>query len=126
MVNSENNLSQMKSQFEPSEIGNAFQRSGGAGQQIFLITIFLFSFALGAIRYEIADSKPLDANLENNIGEKVFISGIISDEPTKKEKQAQLVVDFKDIVIRQEKNNHICSIVNIYNSDKPNRRSKCS
>jgi competence protein ComEC len=66
---------------------------------IFLATIFLFSFALGAIRYEIADSKPLDVNLENDIGQKVIISGVISDEPSKKEKQAMLIVDFKELII---------------------------
>ncbi len=66
---------------------------------ILLISIFIFSFALGILRYEISDSKPLDINLENNIGQKVLISGIISDEPTRKYKQAILIVDFQNIVI---------------------------
>ncbi len=68
-------------------------------QKIFLLVVFLFSFALGIIRYEIKDSKPLDINLENNVGNKVVISGVISDEPTRKEKQAILVVDFNNIII---------------------------
>jgi len=68
-------------------------------QKIFFIAIFLFSFALGVIRYEIADSKPLDVNLENNINSKVQITGTITEEPTRKDKQAILVVDFKNIVI---------------------------
>jgi len=68
-------------------------------RSIFLIAIFIFSFALGVMRYEIKDSKPLDINLENNVGNKVIISGIISDEPTRKEKQAILVVDFQNIVV---------------------------
>jgi len=36
--------------------------------------------------------------MENNVGEKVIISGIISDEPKNKEKQAILTVDFTDMV----------------------------
>ncbi|MFH1454924.1 MAG: ComEC/Rec2 family competence protein [bacterium] len=67
-------------------------------QKIFFIVIFIFSFSLGIIRYEIKDSKPLDVNLENNIGNKAIILAIISDEPSRKEKQAILMVDFKNIV----------------------------
>jgi len=66
-------------------------------QKILLIAIFTLSFAVGVIRYEIKDLQPLDINLENNIGNKVMISGVISDEPTRKDKQAILVVDFKSI-----------------------------
>jgi competence protein ComEC len=68
-------------------------------QKIFLIVIFMFSFAFGIFRYDLKDSKTLDINLENNIGNKVLISGTISDEPARKEKQAVLTVDFKNIYI---------------------------
>lgn len=68
-------------------------------QKIFLMAIFLFSFALGIIRYEIKDSQSLDVNLENNIGNKVLISGIISDEPVKKDKQAILIINFKNLTV---------------------------
>ncbi len=70
-----------------------------SGQKIFLITIFIFSFALGIFRYELKDLEMLDFNLENNIGNKISLAGVISDEPTRKDKQAILVVDFKNIVI---------------------------
>ncbi len=68
-------------------------------QKIFLLAIFILFFSFGIIRYEIKDSKSLDINLENNIGNKVTLTGVISDEPTRKEKQAVLTVDFKNIVI---------------------------
>ena len=68
-------------------------------QQIFFIAIFILSFALGIFRYELKDSKSLDLNLENNIGEKVVISGVISDEPARKDKQAILTVDFKNLIV---------------------------
>lgn len=68
-------------------------------QKILLITVFLFSFATGVIRYEIKDSQLLDKNLESYIDEKVHISGIISDEVKKTERQSILIVDFKNIII---------------------------
>jgi competence protein ComEC len=71
----------------------------GSRKKILLITIFIFSFAIGIIRYEIKDSVGLDTNLENNVGNKVLILGIISEEPAKKEKQAILIVDFKNLVL---------------------------
>ena len=55
------------------------------------------SFSLGIFRYEIKDLVPLDINLENNVGNKVVILGVIADEPTRKDKQAILVVDFKEL-----------------------------
>ncbi|MFH1626736.1 MAG: ComEC/Rec2 family competence protein [bacterium] len=68
-------------------------------QKIFLLIFFLLFFSLGIFRYEIKNSKSLDINLENNIGEKVSVSGIISDEIKIKEKQAILIVDFKNLII---------------------------
>ncbi|MBA4319962.1 MAG: hypothetical protein C0412_16300 [Flavobacterium sp.] len=91
--------SQIKSQFEPSEIKNTFHRSGETRQKILFIIIFLFSFSVGIIRYEIKDSELLDINLENNVGNEVKISAVISDEPNRKEKQAILTVNLKNIVI---------------------------
>jgi competence protein ComEC len=67
-------------------------------QKIFFIAIFVSSFAIGIFRYELGDNKPLDFNLESNIGNKMTISGIITDEPARKEKQAILTVDFKNII----------------------------
>lgn len=64
---------------------------------IFFTAIFALSFALGIFRYEIADSKPLDNNLENNIGEKVVLDGVISDEPKTKSNQV-LTVDFRYLI----------------------------
>jgi len=66
---------------------------------IFLLIIFMISFSFGIFRYEISDSISFDTNLENYIGKKVIISGVISDEPSRKEKQAVLTVDFRNIDI---------------------------
>ena len=68
-------------------------------QIIFLIITFILAFSFGIFRYELKDSKPLDSNLENNLGKKVVLAGVVSDEPTKKDKQAILVVDFKNMDI---------------------------
>ena len=72
-------------------------------KQILFIILFMFSFALGIFRYEIKDSCVLDLNLENNIGSKVSIEGIVSDEPTKKDNRAILTVDFKNIIASSSK-----------------------
>ena len=66
---------------------------------IFLIIITMISFSAGIIRYEIKDSASFDLNLENNIDQKVVISGIISDEIRNNERQAILVVDFANITL---------------------------
>lgn len=87
MLDDESNPSQMKSQFD------------GAGQIIFLMAVFIFSFSLGVVRYEIMDLNPLDTNLENAVGEKVSISGVVSTEPVKKDAQEVLTVDFKNLSI---------------------------
>lgn len=68
-------------------------------RKIMLLTLFLLSFALGVLRYEIKDSATLDKNLENNVGKMVSISGIISDEPQNKESQISLTVDFKNMIL---------------------------
>lgn len=69
------------------------------GHIVFLIAIFLLGFGLGILRYEIRDNPNLDVNLENKIGQKVVISGIISDEPDKRENYNLLTVDFSDLEI---------------------------
>jgi competence protein ComEC len=65
---------------------------------IFLISIFVFSFAVGVLRYEIKDIKNNDIYLSENLGNKVVIEGIIFDEPNRKDKTVMLTVDFKQII----------------------------
>ncbi len=67
-------------------------------QTILSILIFILFFAFGIIRYEIKNANNLDVNLENNIDNAIYITGVISDEPKLKEKQI-LIVDFKEINI---------------------------
>ena len=54
---------------------------------------------MGVLRYGLIDLKPLDVNLENSVGNKVEITGIVSTEPEKKDTQEILIVDFKNIFI---------------------------
>ena len=64
---------------------------------IFFIAIFILGFGLGVLRYEIKDNPNLDINLENRVGQKVSISGTVSDEPDKRENYNLLTVDFTDL-----------------------------
>src|SRR3989338_10002043 len=47
---------------------------------LFLVSFFIFAFALGLIRYEIKDLPNRDAMLQENLERKVIAEGIISDE----------------------------------------------
>jgi competence protein ComEC len=68
-------------------------------KNILIISLFIFSFALGILRYEIKDSYILDSNLENNLNKKLTVEGIIFDEPVVKDDGATLIVDFKNIIL---------------------------
>lgn len=63
---------------------------------IYLLIIFLFTFALGVLRYEVKDLSS-ENNLNNYVGEKVVLRGIIDDEPNLKDKSNQLVVEAESI-----------------------------
>ncbi|MDD4803555.1 MAG: ComEC/Rec2 family competence protein [Candidatus Pacebacteria bacterium] len=69
-----------------------------SGNKILILSLFIFSFALGILRYEIKDSYILDSNLENNLNKKLTVEGIIFDEPIVKEIGSILIVDFKNII----------------------------
>ncbi len=69
-----------------------------SGNKILILSLFIFSFALGILRYEIKDSYILDSNLENNLNKKLTVEGIIFDEPIVKESGSILIVDFKNII----------------------------
>jgi competence protein ComEC len=64
---------------------------------LFFLIIFVLSFSLGILRYEIRNSSAPDSNLESMVGQKVSIQGIIIDEPQKKEKANELTVQFLNI-----------------------------
>ncbi|MFA6430492.1 MAG: ComEC/Rec2 family competence protein [Candidatus Paceibacterota bacterium] len=61
------------------------------------ILIFVFSFSLGVLRFEVTNSFVLDSNLESIVGQKVSIKGIAIDEPQKKENFNELTVNFLSI-----------------------------
>lgn len=60
---------------------------------IILLALFVFSFGLGILRYELKDIKKIDNNLDSLLSKKVNIQGIIGDEPAVKDKTVQLVIN---------------------------------
>jgi len=58
---------------------------------IILLAIFILSLALGILRYEIKDIHLTDS-LAPLVGQKIILTGIITDEPNIKDKSAQLTV----------------------------------
>ena len=67
--------------------------------KIFIVTLFIFSFSLGILRYEIKDSVILDINLESNINKNLIIEGVIIDEPIVKDNQQILTINFRNIIL---------------------------
>lgn len=62
-----------------------------------LLPIFIFSFALGILRYEIKDIRSENDILSELVGQKVALEGVIVDEPNIKEQNVQLVVASENI-----------------------------
>ncbi len=63
---------------------------------IFLISLSLFSFGLGVLRYEIKEVREKDL-LRELVGEKVSLQGIIIDEPSIKDQSVNLKINISDI-----------------------------
>lgn len=64
---------------------------------VFLASFFIFAFALGLLRYEIKDLPARDPILDKNLGEKVIVEGVVSDEPDKRENGVKLTLNFKNL-----------------------------
>jgi competence protein ComEC len=66
----------------------------GSRSMIIILAIFLFSFALGILRYDLKDSnkEKVSGTLATLVGQKVNVTGIIVDEPNIKEENARLTV----------------------------------
>ena len=65
---------------------------------IFLVSFFIFAFALGLLRYEIKDLPARDLILDKNLGQKVIIEGVVSDEPDKRENGVKLTLSFRNFM----------------------------
>ncbi|MDP3052007.1 MAG: ComEC/Rec2 family competence protein [bacterium] len=61
---------------------------------IFFAGLFLLAFGLGMIRYEIKDAK--NAVLENQIGSRISVKGMIIDEPEEKENYTRLIAETEE------------------------------
>lgn len=59
---------------------------------IILLAVFIFAFGCGVLRYEIKDVKNNDNYLTNLLGQKVEIQGLVSEEPSIKDKNVRLII----------------------------------
>src|SRR3989344_434724 len=57
-----------------------------------VISIFILVFTLGILRFGAADILPQQV-LESKVGEKIVLSGILSDEPNVRENNQHLVIN---------------------------------
>ena len=60
--------------------------------KIILLALFIFSFCLGILRYEIKELKVGNDNLSNLVGDKIVLTGVITEEPAVKDKIVQLII----------------------------------
>lgn len=72
--------------------GRFFAKDKTLISPIILLAIFIFSFGLGILRYEIKEIRNENVRLNSLLGEKVTLSGVISDEPAVKDQSVQLIV----------------------------------
>lgn len=72
-------------------------------KNVLLVTLFVFSVALGVIRFDIADMNHGDALLETKIGETVKVEAVVVDEPDNRENNTRLTVQLKNIFLDKEK-----------------------
>ena len=61
-----------------------------------IATIFVLTFSFGIFRFNTAD-KPAPLVFESKVGEKIILSGILSDEPSIRENNQHLVVKLPEI-----------------------------
>jgi competence protein ComEC len=64
---------------------------------VILLAIFIFSLALGIVRYEIKDTRKIDDDISQFVSTKVILEGIVADEPNVKENSTELVVEVSKI-----------------------------
>lgn len=76
--------------------GRYFASDPREKRKISFICLFLLFFAIGIGRYEMTYTAP-DQNLENSVGDKVALAGIISEEPQSKESGQMLTIDLKTL-----------------------------
>jgi competence protein ComEC len=60
--------------------------------QIILLALLIFSLGLGILRYEIKNTGNKNITLENLVGQKVVLTGIVTEEPASKDQSVQLTV----------------------------------
>ncbi len=65
------------------------QRPGGGF--LLIAGVFILTFGLGVLRYEIKDSRDISAELKPQLNQKVLLKGIIADEPDERENSTRLI-----------------------------------
>lgn len=66
-----------------------------------ILSLTLFFFGLGFLRCSFSDNSQDDQLLNNLVGQKIFISGVISDEADEREDHTKLVVEIDKVKISE-------------------------
>ena len=66
---------------------------------LLFLSIFLFAFAIGALRFEIATWSEIDLELERQVGTEVTLTGVVVREPDIRERTTHLYIEVEDSLV---------------------------
>ena len=64
----------------------------GSIRSVFLVSLVVFAFGLGVLRFDVADLKQGEVLLDRMIGKEITVEGIVFDEPDERETTTRFVV----------------------------------
>lgn len=71
--------------------------------KILLLSVLVFTFSLGILRFELKEFVSPKNNIDNFVGEKVIAVGFVSEYPDKRENSQKITIDLKGINVLGER-----------------------
>ena len=72
---------------------------------IFLLVIFIFSFGLGILRYEIKENRGRDSTLFDLVDDEIILTGIVGEEPNIKDQNIRLIISEGQVSVLEKEIN---------------------
>lgn len=80
---------------------------GTRSRSVLVVTLIMFAFVSGTVRYSVADLRHGDPSLEAAVGHTVTVDGMVSDEPDVRDTHTNIIVDIKDV--KDARGTHVAS-----------------
>ena len=72
-------------------------------RKVFLVSLTIFSIGLGMFRFDLSDAHRGDSFLDSQIGNTIFVHGVVIEEPDLRSDHTNLTVDVTEIDTAEEK-----------------------